>query len=260
MTKEELFETIGSIDENLAASALEENRKRPKTPWLRCGAAVACLCLLIGGYWALRDGHRPPFAVQGGGTTDTGGGAYIGEDGEPGGMWDNLPEGMDPITASIASFPAGESLANVETAEVISLTESETAALESLGEHLPTVLPEGYFFGWANLYETTMKDGAVYRHVMVSYNDTVPPEPVYTEDGGQVAPTPEEMGESFRLGIWAFRPDTDRPFYDPAALTAAEIEAMPGVFHLDCGDWYAVVEPLGQSGEEILAVIQSMPG
>ena len=261
MTREDLFETIGDIDENLAASALEEHRGRQRGLWLRGGAAAACLCLLIGGYWALRGSSRDLPPVQGGGSTDTGGGAYIGENGtEPGGMWEDLPPGMDPITASIASFPAGESLAEVETAEVLSLTESEAAALEGLGEHLPTVLPRGYFFGWASLYETTMEDGAVYRHLLVSYTDTVPPEPVYTEDGGQVAPSPEELGESFRLGIWDFRPDTDRPFCDPHALTAAEIEAMPGVFHLDCGDWFAVVEPLGQSGEEMLAVIQSMGG
>lgn len=264
MTREDLFETIGGIDEDLAASALTEGR-RPAIPWRRWGALAACLCLVLGGalcYTLRRQGRDLPGAVLGGGGMDTGGGAYIGEDGpEPSGSWDHLPEGMDPVTASIASFPAGESLENVETAEVISLTQAEAEALEGIGEHLPTALPDGYFFGWANLYETTMKDGTVYRHLMVSYNDTVPPEPVYTEDGGQAAPSPEELGESFRLSVWAYRPDTDRPFYDPDALTAADIEAMGGsIFHLDCGGWYAVVEPLGQSGEDILAVIQSMPG
>ena len=83
---------------------------------------------------------------------------------------------------------------------------------------------------------------------------------MYTEDGGQAAPSPEELGESFRLSIWAYRPDTDRPFYDPADLTAADIDAMPGIFHLDGGGWFAIVEPLGQSGAEMLAVIQSMGG
>lgn len=260
MTREDLFEAIGHIDENLAASALEE-RGRRKGPRFRYTALAACLCVVLGGAlcWTLWGSGRDRPAVQGGGGLDTGGGAFIGEDGpEPSGSWENLPEGMDPITASIASFPAGESLAEVAAAELIPLTETEAAALELLGEHLPTVLPAGYFFGWANLYETTMKDGTVYRHLMVSYNDTVPPEPVYTEDGGQAVPSPEEEGESFRLGLWAFRPDTGRPLYDPAALTAADIEAMPGIFHLDCGGWYAIVEPLGQSGEEMLAVIRSM--
>ena len=256
VAKKDVFETIDGT-----ASARTESKGR--TPRRRCGGIAVCLCLLIGGalccaLWG--NGRDRPDAARGGGA-DSGGGALIGEDGPaPGGSWENLPEGMDPITASIASFPAGESLENVAAAEVISLTEAEAADLEGIGAHLPAVLPDGYFFGWANLYETTMKDGTVYRHLMVSCNDTVPPEPVYTEDGGQAAPSPEELGESFRLGIWAYRPDTDRPFCDPAALTAADIDAMPGLFYLDCGDWFAVVEPLGQSGEEMLAVIRSMGG
>lgn len=262
MKKEELFETIGEIDESLAASALTEGR-RQRSPWRRYGALAACLCVVLGGalcYTLWGDSRDLP-GITGGGGTDTGGGAFIGEDGtQPGGPWADLPEGMDPITASIASFPAGESLKNVDTAEVIELTEAEAEGLENIGEHLPTVLPEGYFFGGASLYETTMKDGTVYRHLLVSYNDTVPPAPVYTEDGGQAAPSPEELGESFRLSIWAYRPDTDRPFYDPADLTAADIDAMPGIFHLDGGGWFAIVEPLGQSGAEMLAVIQSMGG
>lgn len=266
MKKEDLFETIGDIDEDLAAEALTGGR-RQKALWRRYGALAACLCVVIGGalcYSLWRNSHLPGTVMGGGGDggADSGGGAFIGEDGPvPNGGWENLPEGMDPITASIASFPAGESLENVDTAEVIQLTQAEAAALEGIGEHLPAVLPEGYFFGWANLYETTMKDGTVYRHLMVSYNDTVPPAPVYTEDGGQVIPSPEEMGESFRLDIWAYRPDTDRPFYDPDTLTAADIDAMGGaIFHLDCGGWFAIVEPLGQSGEEILPVIRSMGG
>ena len=145
---------------------------------------------------------------------------------------------------------------------MIELTEAEATGLEDIGEHLPTVLPEGYFFGGASLYETTMKDGTVYRHLLVSYNDTVPPAPVYTEDGGQAAPSPEELGESFRLSIWAYRPDTDRQHreHHNLFLTAADIDAMPGIFHLDGGGWFAIVEPLGQSGAEMLAVIQSMGG
>ena len=134
MKKEELFETIGEIDEDLAVSALTEGR-RQRNSWRRYGALAACLCVVLGGalcYTLWGDSRDLP-GITGGGGTDTGGGAFIGEDGtQPGGPWADLPEGMDPITASIASFPAGESLKNVDTAEVLSLTEAEAAGLVPL--------------------------------------------------------------------------------------------------------------------------------
>lgn len=48
MTEERLYEAIGELDEKYVKNAREYKRKR-KSAWMKWGAMVACLCVVIGG-------------------------------------------------------------------------------------------------------------------------------------------------------------------------------------------------------------------
>ena len=76
--------------------------------------------------------------------------------GEPAG---NFPDGVDPVIASLAVFPAAEDITDVENATIESITETDAYEVDTPGEYLPASWPGNYHFGNASLYETTMKDG-----------------------------------------------------------------------------------------------------
>ena len=91
---------------------------------------------------------------------------------DPGGTH---PDGVDPVIASVAVYPATENIEDVADATLESISEVDAYEFDTLGEYLPTSLPDGYHFGKANLYETTMKDGTRYYMLRVQYttgNDT----------------------------------------------------------------------------------------
>lgn len=49
MKKEELFNVIGEMDEQkVAAAGMAMNKKKSRPVWLKWGAMVACLCLVVG--------------------------------------------------------------------------------------------------------------------------------------------------------------------------------------------------------------------
>lgn len=98
-------------------------------------------------------------------TKDNTAGAGIGEDEIQAG---SMPEGIDPIVASIAVYPADKSLSDVADATLNEINESEAKAIE-LGNHFPTAIPEGYRFKVASIYETTMKDGTKYHLLRLHY-------------------------------------------------------------------------------------------
>ena len=82
---------------------------------------------------------------------------------------ERIPTGIDPVIASIAVYPATESIEDVANATVESIAEVDAYGFDTLGEYLPASLPDGYHFGKADLYETTMKDGTVYYMLRVQY-------------------------------------------------------------------------------------------
>ena len=148
------IEPSRSAHDRMLSAVLEQNRleherkekvkhmdKSKKSAWVKWGAAAACLCLIVGG--VILANNRPQVQL-----VDAG----IGIDGTvPGGT---LPEGVDPVMASIAVYPPAEkSLEDVADATLRQLSEEEAFGFEGLGEHLPDYMPDGYRFRNAALYE-----------------------------------------------------------------------------------------------------------
>ena len=78
---------------------------------------------------------------------------------------------------------------------------------DTLGEYLPTSLPDGYHFGKANLYETTMKDGTRYYMLRVQYitgNDTA-----QGNAEEEIAADPNTLDKSFVVFVMNYEPKVD---------------------------------------------------
>lgn len=207
--------------------------------------AAACLALLAAagvGVYTNRTGRTASESDAGAGFFDS----EVDIDGTvPGG---SLPEGMDPIAASIAVFPDNESLSNVENATLNSISEEEANRIPELGEHLPAVIPEGYRFRHAGLYETTMKDGTVYRLLRVSYSF------------GEISPndSPEDEPDTldYSISLLNYVPKTDAPVYLFDALP--DDLAGSGFLYVVYGDLYVGIDVGNLTADEILSVLGSV--
>jgi len=245
MRKEEFCELLGDIDEKHIAEA-RKPAKVKKTVWTKVCAAAACLGIIVAGTLIWKERVTVP-----GGGVDAGG-TITGEDG----TW---PEGIDPKIASVAIFPAGEKLKNVSDATVTSVSEADARNIETLGDYLPKVLPDGVIYGPAGYYETTMKDGTRYHMLRVTYWSGKLPEPAPVPENAEISTEAVTGSNAFLWMVWGHRPDTERPVYQPEEITAELIEDAGGsVFYIDYGDVYVGIEKLEISTQDMLAVINSI--
>lgn len=232
------IEPSHSAHDRMLSAVLEQNRlererkekvdrmkENHKTVWVKWGAVAACLCLIIGG--VIFTNNRPQ-TQQG----DTGSGI----DGTvPGGA---LPEGVDPVTESIAVYPPKDGAENVADAIFRELSKAEVYSEKGLGVYLPTVLPDGYYFKNAGLHETTMKDGTKYYLIRADYT------------------TGDENVADFAVWLMTYEPDTENPIYTLETLP----QALPdnGTFHVAIGELYVGIDPGDLTYDEIMLVLNSI--
>lgn len=240
MKKEDFFEVLGELDDDVVKEA--EAPVKKKWNWKVWGAAAACLCLAISA-----AATRLYLPISGGG------GAW-----DPGGSW---PEGVDPVIASIAVYPAGEDVRDVENATLEKIDEETALALEGLGEHLPTWLPDGISFNFADLYETTMKDGTTYHMLRAYYtNGEVIASGIVDGDTGETIP--DRLNDEFYVFVMDYKPKlTKKRVHQIADLPKFLSGAWEGgTFHFQCGDVYIGFTPNDSelSVDDILSVIASI--
>ena len=108
----------------------------------------------------------------------------------------------------MAVYPATESIEDVANATVESIAEADAYGFDTLGEYLPASLPDGYHFGKADLYETTMKDGTVYYMLRVQY--TTGYGTPQGSSGEEVAPDPNTLDNSFVVFVMNYKPEVKR--------------------------------------------------
>lgn len=241
-----ILDAMGNIcDELIADAAIPKGRPTGPAVWVKWGAVAAGLCLVLG-----LSGHLffHPDAAAG--------------PVSPGGIPGSLPDHIDPITASIAVYPATEELQNVKSATIVSMDQEDAYSFETLGKHLPAVLPEGYQFEKASLYETTMQDGTKYYQLRVTYCDGITVEPstaVDPETGESLQNAPAAIANSFTVFVMNYQPDTDKTIYSGKALMEY-VKALPnnGVFHFFYDGLYFGFAPLSLHADEVLSVIDSM--
>lgn len=240
MRKEEFFDVLGELDERFVGGAV--TMKRQKIGWKALGVA-ACLCLAVGIITAVQliDPGKP----------QAGGGVI------PGGVW---PEGVDPIVASIAVYPATEDVREVKDAACDQIDEAAALAMEGLGEHLPIWLPEGIYFHNAARYETMMKDGTKYYLLRVYYTrgEVVPAAVI---DGNTGEPMPDTLYDVLAVSVMNYEPNTKKAIYRKEDLPQFLADSWEGdTFHLLCGDVFIGItcDSHEFTTEELLAVIESI--
>lgn len=258
MKSMDILDAVGRINDEAVRDAGSYRRPglggRGLRSRVRWGSAAACLCLIIAGavIWSGRLGLPDSTSDRGG---VEGGGGIV-----PGGVLPDgvVLEGVDPVVASVAIFPAEESLANVEDATLVSIEEEDARKIERLGDYLPDALPAGCRYGPAGYYETTMKDGTQYRMIRVTYESGQSAVPAPVPENAQSA-TEMTGGTAFLWMIWGHRPDTDRPILKPDQVSAHLLKQMEGgVFYIDYGGVYVGISQLEIDAEELMTVIDSV--
>ena len=138
---------------------------------------------------------------------------------------------------SVAVYPATESEDNVDTADVVSLTEQE--ALDNpLADYLPKQLPEGFHYGRGSIYNTVMKDGTQYNMLRIEYITGGIPKPEFAEDGGEAVPNPELLGDTFTVCVMNYEPETDISIYSSQEDITVSLLEEDGAVYIHSGDCY----------------------
>ena len=248
MKNEKILNALDKVDEKFITASSPENTKKmktsPKKAWVKWGVAAACLCLVAGiGVMNIDQGLSDGIPESGGGAPQLGG---------------TVPEGVDPVVASLAVIPAGVDLLDVADATSVSIGEGDARAVETLGSFIPNILPEGCQYGVAGYYETTMKDGTRYHMLRITYDRGQSAVPIPKTENEESAS--EITGDTaFLWMVWGHRPDTDLPIYQPEEISASLIEKQEGrVFYINYDGIYVGMEQISVSAEELYAVIESI--
>ncbi len=240
MRKEDFFEVLGELDDDIVKGAKTTMKK--KMNWKVCSAIAACLCLVVGATTILWQNNSPA------------GGPSIPGSGDSGGI---TTGGSMTETYSVAVYPASESEENVDTADVISLTESE--ALDNpLAEHLPKQLPESFHYGRGSIYNTVMKDGTQYNMLRVEYITGEIPEPKFAEDGGEIVPAPGLIGDTFVVCVMNYEPKIDRDIYSSAEEITISLLEENGAVFVRLGDCYISVFAETAEPEAVLDALRNI--
>ena len=234
------IEPSDSANERMLSAILERNRSvqngKDKVNYMSKTKkilipAVACLALLIA-VTGIVGANLNWFGTK----TDAGAGV----DGTvvPGGC---LPEGIDPIVASVAVYPADRILSDIADATLNELSEAEAHSYLELGAYLPSAIPDGYQFKAASIYETTMKDGTKYHLLRVTYT---------TGDSGNddMAPVAE-----FTVQLTDFQPNTEKTIYTVDTLPNELSEK--GFLHIAWGDVYVGIDTGDLTRDDVLSVL-----
>ena len=214
MRKEDFFEVLGELDDDIVKGAKATVMK--KMNWKVWGSLAACLCFAVGAAVLLQQS----ILSSGGGSVpdfvDTGG---------------DIESGM----YSVAVYPATEREENVDSAEVVSLTERESLD-NLLAEHLPKQLPDGFHYGRGSIYNTIMKDGTQYNMLRIEYITGEIPEQKFAEDGGAIAPEPGVFGDTFTICVLNYEPKTDISIYSSKEEVTVSVLEKNGAAYIRAGD------------------------
>lgn len=249
MKDHDLLEAVGGINEKFINNASTIKAKKSKKGYFKWIAAVACLCVIVGGIAYMNNIGINTDNTDAGNGVD---GTVI-----PGG--DTSDEDIDPVMGSIAVFPSTESMENVADATLTEIPKekllsknfeealelnSETVP-EHLIRYLPDKLPDGYELESAILYETTMNSGAKYYMVRVTYST-----PSSTQDV-------EDVLEGFTVFVMNYRPNVEKDIYTVDDLPETALDGS--TFHISIDDVYVgFSDVVDLTWEELQIVLKSL--
>ena len=159
---------------------------------------------------------------------------------------------------SVACFPADRVIDDVDTAKCVAITEEEAKNLPDFGDYLPSDIPSGYHWDLAGLYETTMKDGTVYRMLKITYRSG---KVIKVTDGvnSYAAIDSSDCGSDFYVTLYNYKPD-NTSIVDSGAINAKQLSEKydEGIFFIKYDDCYIGIETLSLTANETLSLINSI--
>ena len=235
--KKNKLDAIGYVDDQLIEKAEKYTSAKKKNTWTKWVAVAACLSLMIVGTTTIM-----PKIIHEQGTGNDAGGVQM--------------EG----NYSVAVLPADRNLDDVQNASCNEITETEAQNEAGLCDFLPSELPDGYHFDRASIYVTTMKDGTVYKRLLITYRTGEGAKTLPDEEGDKQVSNSNDLGNEFRINIFSFKPDTSAKIYSleevRRELTNGNLEN--DFFYVQYSDHYVGIEPLSLSAEEIIGLIDSI--
>ena len=231
-----LIEPSVSANERMLSAILERNRsvqkEKDKVIYMTKAKKMlipvaACLALLvavtgIAGNTLNWFGSKPDSGTGVDGTVIPGG---------------SVPEGIDPIMASVAVYPADRELSDVADATLREITEDEAYRIEGLSEHLPSLVIDGYHFRNSSIYETTMKDGTKYYLLRVDYT------------------TGDETVADYSVQLTSFMPKVEDTIYMSDSIPS---DISHEFFHFERNGVCFGMNPGDLTYDEIMSVINSI--
>ena len=242
--------TISDAVSNISTRHVEEAadfsvaKKARKPAWVKWAAMEACLCLVvyISVFQPWENEQRPGV-----------GGNDVGSMGQ-------FPDGVDPIIASKAVYPANENLTDVSNATIEDISEADIYGLNGVSSYVPNELPKGYVVANASLYETTMNNGTQYHLLRITYGRGTSSQsnPVIVDGNTEkeVQANSPVYEETITVSIWDHKPNTERNIYTPETLP--EDISNGRTFHISVGDVYVGISATGATNEDAMTVLNSI--
>ena len=245
MKKNDLRDALSGINKDYIAesddfTAVSADFRKDKNRKKRIIASTLCIMFVcIGAVGTVKSGLLRSIPVKTGGKV----------------------EGTEEAGASdysVACFPADRVIDDVDTAECVAITEEEAKNLPDFGDYLPSDIPSGYHWDLAGLYETTMKDGTVYRMLKITYRSGKVIK-VADADDPYAAIDSSDYGSDFYVTICNFKPD-NTSIIDPKDINAKQLSEKndEGIFFIKYDDCYVGIEPLSLTANETLSLIKSI--
>ena len=259
-------EAMGMISDRFIEDATDYRVQKKNTRLLWASTAAACLCLAtVMGVIAMRSVVKDASGKEEADCLDDGLAGY-GVD-AIGGEQSAIPGGSNDgdmmVMQSIAVYPKTESIKDVARARLDEISETGAYAHE-LGKYLPDVLPEGYEFLHASMYETTMRDGRLYHMLRVTYATGSAFSNGVAEEDGDIAvqaPVPNADYSELLVFVIDYKPESDR-IYTPDQFSESAFKSIGGsTFIIDVGgDVYVGMSVFDLSYEAVSALISDVAG
>ena len=83
-----------------------------------------------------------------------------------------------------------------------------------------------------------MKDGTQYNMLRIEHITGEIPEQKFAEDGGEVVPDPEQIGDTFTVCVMNYEPKTDRSIYSNQEEITGPLLGETGGVYFRSGDCF----------------------
>ena len=150
---------------------------------------------------------------------------------------------------NFACFPAGRTIDEVENATCIGVSKNSLNDVNDLCDYVPSYTPSPYYWEVAGLYETTMKDGTIYRMLKITY--------ITGSDDNTIDDTNDVL--NYCISVCNFKPDIS-DLFDFEGLSEEILSEIyeKDIFAIKYENHYVIIEPVLLSKDETIKIINSI--